>query len=276
MSCAALRVWLSLAAVLSLTASLAQAQPPDVLREYRFLPRLSTLEVTGGFAGLDIEAHIEGTFGFVNGFIEEFPHLRRYAAFVDVQAEAINPTDFGPYSFDLESTLKLSELDGTPRPWIGPLDVYRFVGEDGQGAPLRIHVAQLGRWLLMSGANDPPCCDFFNYRIRAVARQTPLADFTEDGAIDDADRGRWERGFGAALAHGASLVDGDANGNRWIDGGDFLSWQQQRGEAAPSFVEFEAALAAAGALVTAAPEPATWMVFLTGSTLLAARRRRAS
>ena len=46
----------------------AAASHPDFLRNYRFIPSRSTLEVTGGFAGIDETSHVRGTFGLVTGY----------------------------------------------------------------------------------------------------------------------------------------------------------------------------------------------------------------
>ena len=100
------------------------AQPPNVLRNFRFVPSYSTLDLTGGFAGFDLDLSIHGTFGLETGFHSPDAHLslRRFARFVDVDAEALNPTDFGPYSFDLDDALNLSGLHGKPDVLLLPLE----------------------------------------------------------------------------------------------------------------------------------------------------------
>ena len=89
--------------LLSQAATNALGQPPDFLRNYRFLPRHSTLHVTGGFAGFDIEANIFGRYGLVTGFdyggpsIDPIvPSLHPFAKFVDVDAVAITKTHQRP------------------------------------------------------------------------------------------------------------------------------------------------------------------------------------
>jgi len=53
------------------------------------------------------------------------------------------------------------------------------------------------------------------------------ADFDEDGDVDADDLVLWDAGYG--LAGGAVHMDGDANGDMKVDGGDFLIWQLQLG-----------------------------------------------
>ena len=228
------------------------AQPPDMLRNYRFLPRHSVLHVQGGFGGFDIDANVEGHFAFVNGYRIEFPNIKSYAAFRHVDAVAINPTDFGPYSFDLDATLNLSGLEGEQLPVAAPFDVFKFRGHEGQEAPMDLTVIRLGRWLYMRGSNDAPCCDFFDYEIEAIARQIPYADFTRDDYIDRRDLIAWIRSFGRD-GHGDSDNDLDS------DGGDFLNWQRGYGEEMPSMEMFAslAAISAQQAALSAVPEPGT-------------------
>ena len=72
----------------------AAASHPDILRNYRFIPSRSTLDVTGGFAGIDETFHAFGKFGLVTGYEEGvsctalgcFPTHVPFAEFVDVDA----------------------------------------------------------------------------------------------------------------------------------------------------------------------------------------------
>ncbi|MCC6492765.1 MAG: hypothetical protein IT424_07075 [Pirellulales bacterium] len=63
------------------------------------------------------------------------------------------------------------------------------------------------------------------------------ADFNRDYKIDAADLDRWRTNVG--LASGADRSQGDADGDADVDGGDFLVWQRQLGNAINSgFVPF--------------------------------------
>jgi hypothetical protein len=241
-------------------AAPAVAQPPDFFREYQFLTGQSTLAVQGGFAGFDIELPIYGEFGFVTGYHSDFTSLNPYAAFLNVDAQAINPTDFGPYSFDIDDSLNLSGLDGVPLPTGEPFDLYRFEGVDGQGAPMELHVATLGRWLYMRGANEPPCCDFFQYEIRALARQMPHPDFDGNGLVDSADLAYWE-------AHAGIDAAADLDGNGMTDGADFLALQRELGLVPPTADYFDALISAAladGPLAASVPEPLSLGLLVVG------------
>ncbi len=268
-------VCFGLAFLLSQAATNALGQPPEFLRNYRFLPHHSTLHVTGGFAGFDIEANIFGKYGLVTGFDNggpsidpSVPSLDPFAKIVDVDAVAINPTDFGPYSFDLDETLNLSGLEGKPLPIFFPavlpnIEVFQFRGVEGQGAPFELFAVTIGPWMFMKGANDAPCCDFFDYEIKAVARQMPFADFDGDDTVAASDLSRWENGYGQSGTGSSLELSGDSDLDGDVDGHDFLNWQVQRGETMPSIAEFEAMLAsslAAISSVSAVPEPTTLLL----------------
>ena len=263
----------------------ALGQPPDFLRNYRFLPWHSTLHVTGGFAGFDIEANIFGKYGLVTGFNiggPILPSLDPFAKFVDVRAQAINPTDFGPYSFELDATLNLSGLEGEPLPIFFPavlpnINVYKFKGVDGQGAPIKVHALTIGRWMFMKGENNAPCCDFFNYEFRSLARQAPFADVNDDDVVDDYDLARMMSNFGAYSAADDMSSSGDTDSDGDIDGTDVLAWQRQHGERTP-LDDFDAMLtnilATSAASVEAVPEPCSLvLVSLALAASFAIRRR---
>ncbi|MBX3427911.1 MAG: hypothetical protein KF688_19685 [Pirellulales bacterium] len=49
-------------------------------------------------------------------------------------------------------------------------------------------------------------------------------DFNNDGIVDGSDLPRWKSGFGTAVH--AQFAQGDATGDRRVDGADFLVWQR--------------------------------------------------
>lgn len=268
----------------------ALGDPPDLLRNYRFITRHSTLDVSGGFAGFDMDLPIHGSFGLVTGYrytkdsIDAIPRLQRYAEFVDVQAEAINPTDFGPYSFDLDESLNLSGLEGAPGPLMLPLDNWLFGGVDGQGAKMSLHAIEVDRWLVMFGSNDTVCCDYFDYEITAIARQMPFADFDLDGDSDRDDfrrlvanfglwdGGLWDGGlWDGGQSSEAMLEYGDSDGDGDVDGTDFLNLQRDQGETVESVLGFATSTVASS--VRTVPEPASYMLALLGLTGIMLRRR---
>jgi len=238
-------------------------------RSYEFLPRLSTLHQSGGIAGLDERFTIHGPFDFaseLNHSILPGPDAR----FLNVEAWASHP--ILRYILPIDKTLQLSQLKGK-QIFSGPhgLEVFRFRGEEGQGAPMKLHVATLGRWMYMRGQNDPPCCDFFNYEIRALARQDRWSDFDESGMVGADDLQRWEESFGTSqrLAEEADMLSGH----------DFLRWQRQFGEHEPSLTEFDAMIdtaivAANSTTLTNVPEPTSSVLLAISSVFLTGRRWR--
>lgn len=85
------------------------------------------------------------------------------------------------------------------------------------------------------------------------------ADFDEDGNVDLEDLDNWQAGYG--IAGTAMHMDGDANGNQYVNGLDFLAWQRQFG----SGIEPLAGLAVA-------PEPAAVLLMLIGMAVIFAGR----
>ncbi|MCG8450092.1 MAG: matrixin family metalloprotease [Pirellulales bacterium] len=74
------------------------------------------------------------------------------------------------------------------------------------------------------------------------------ADFDEDGDVDADDLADWRSGFGKT--GNATHADGDANGDRNVDGSDFLTWQRQYGATAAS----------AAAAAVSVPEPSAFLL----------------
>jgi len=211
-------------------------------RHYQFLPRASVLRQTGGFAGVDYLYRVEGTFDFTITptllsvyppvFVGDFHN-------VDAAGKALRGGD----EVQLDDAINLSALEGSSG-MTQPSHVFRFRGKTLDGSHMELWAALHGPWLYMRGGTTPPegGADFFEYRIRALARHRPLADLNDDGLVDGAD-----------LANLANLAASTGD-----FGENFLSWQQQYGEAPPSEAQFEAAIAAAALNVaTTVPEPAS-------------------
>ncbi|MBX3427311.1 MAG: hypothetical protein KF688_16655 [Pirellulales bacterium] len=255
---------------------------PDALRSYRFVPALSTLRESGGFAGFVTDFTIRGSFDFVTYYgygSGPEPSIVRKALFDDVEAWASHP--ILAYVLNVDRELGLSTLSGTLAPLGLPIDVYRFTGSNDDGHPVELYTASVGRWLYLRGETSPPCCDFFKYEVRAVARLATLADRNRDGQVDRGDLTQWGSDFGLPAA--AALDDSNALGAGVVDGGDFLAWQREASAAPPDFATLDAAISAALASssdaatiasVAVAPEPATLILGIVAAGLAWGRRSR--
>ncbi len=116
-------VVLSLCVAVGWLQTQAIADPPLLLRDYRFITDKSTVGVTGGLEGVNWQFNILGRFGLVTGYNEESggpttnaPSLVPYAAFTDVKAILFDPRRATPLpspGWDLDQALKLSGLKGS-------------------------------------------------------------------------------------------------------------------------------------------------------------------
>jgi hypothetical protein len=241
-----------LAFLIGLLSTAASADPPLLLRDYRFITDKSTVEVTGGFAGVDWPLNILGAFGLATGYnyVSSGPTdhaaLEPFAEFTEVKAILFDPRRASPMpspGWDLDETLNLSGLKGT---FTVPDDLY-FLGADGQGQAIRLEAAITGRLVhLTGGTSDPRCCDMFRYKVDAWAHQLPWADFNADDRVDAADLTIWRQNFGTSVAPGTS---GDANGDGVVDAGDYTVWRDQMGESDGITVAGQAAVPEPGTLV---------------------------
>lgn len=235
--------------------------PPDVLHNYRFLPRHSTLDVTGGIAGVQLTYNLFGKFGIATGYDQSPlavypPILVPHAEFVDVHAAALLDSHVADAAFvPLERFFDLESLYGTfelGAPWH-----LTFIGKDAQGARFELNAVQYGRLLHLRGGNAPGCCDFFQYEIDAFAHLAPYSDFNFDGRVDRKDLSALISNLG--MAAGASLEDGDADGDGDVDGKDFFAWQRDAGTVIDMSV-----FADLDAVASPVPEPAAMLLSLLG------------
>jgi hypothetical protein len=258
------------------TGQPAPAEHPSTLTPYRFLPRFSVLNQSGGIAGVDIDFRVHGRFDLLLDDDHE-PPWGNTATFENVQAWAAHP--ILAYVLDMDDVLNLSGLKGEQLPVAGPFDAYRFTGIAQDGSSVDLFASVIGPWLYLNGGTTPPdgSADYFEYELRAIARTRPYADFDENGIVDADDLDRWRAHFGDPSPSGVDVTSwGDANGDNAIDGRDFLEWQRQVGEMAPPLAALEAGIAevkAGLASITAVPEPSAIWLVATGAMAIFGRRR---
>jgi hypothetical protein len=252
----------------------ASAQPPEILRDYRFVPSHSDIHVSGGSPGYNMDLSVAGKFGLVTGYeygispTAHIPTLEPYAKLVDVQAILFNPLSAAPLpvpGWDLDETLNLSGLTGT----FSDPALLHFSGVDGQGIPIKLDASLRGSLLHLTGMNYLPptclsCTQFVGYEVNALAVTRPYADFNLDGVIDGADFSIWRDNMGLETA--ASFEHGDANGDGIVDAADYVIWRHTVGPTT-SFGAF----AESGASVNVVPEPTTIALALAGAVFLALR-----
>lgn len=265
------------AIVLAAIAPLAAADPPDILRDYRFITSHSTVHVSGGLPGYDMDLAITGRFGVVTGYdygvdpTAHIPTLVPHAEFVDVKAILFNPLSLAPLplpGWDLDKTLNLTGLTGTFR--TGDMSRLFFEGVDGQGAPIKLEAAVHDSLIHIVGANDPHCTtcspDFLGYKIDALGLLSKWTDFNSNGLVDTADYVLWRK-----TPMTATMTD---NGSEiTVDPGDYLDvWRAEFGQITSSETN------ASGASLTdgAVPEPATLMLLMFAGVNWCVRRRRAA
>lgn len=233
-------------------------RPPIQLEHYRVLPRLSTLHVSGGFAGFDDLYRLTGEYDFAHSIGPDSS-----ARFVDPEIWGSPISKYPTIAIvrDVDAELNLTGLKGEAIPVGAPFDVYGFRGETAEGSPLRLFAAVVGPWMYVKGASRarPDTADMFEYELRMVAHQRPFLDPNGDGRVDAADYvALRDQGGSSEALGGAGAVVGDSI---------LLDWQAQFGQEAPDFGSVDAMLgsmlANEGAPVassTPIPEPATLLL----------------
>jgi hypothetical protein len=225
--------------VCAVVAHQAVADPPIVLRDYRFIPSESSVDVTGGIADYDLKLTVAGTFGLVTGYEGEAtpvssapqpPELEPFAQFVNVHGILYNPLSATPSptpGWDLDKTLNMSGWTGTFSP-DDPNQLF-FLGADGQGVAMRVEATIEGGWLqITGGSSDPIGSKPVLYQIDALAHLLPFPDLNGDGAVTAADVVAMQQALTDPQAYEAQhdlssadfLALGDVNGDGVVNNAD--------------------------------------------------------
>ena len=244
----------------------AVAIPPDRIDHYKIVPRASVLQRTGGFAGVNDLFRLTGEYDFLQEWQGGTPTdpLLLTARFDNAEIWGAQITPPGTYIpaivLDVDELLNLESMRGELLPLGAPFDVYRFRGflQDTdatsplENSSIELFTALIGPWMFLYGETTPPrgSADFFEYKIKALARRGPWADMNEDGVVDAAD-------YTVARDHDPAML---------------YDWALQYGESEPDTEALEAMMVAAMSNSTAVPEPGA--MGLAALACLAVWRRR--
>lgn len=263
------------AVVMAALVTSAAADPPDILRNYRFVTSHSTVHVSGGLPGYNMDLSIDGRFGVVTGYdysvdpTAHIPTLVPHAEFVDVKAILFNPLSLAPLpvpGWDLDKTLNLTGLAGTFQ--TGDSSRLYFQGVDGQGAPIKLEAAVRDPLIHIVGANDPRCAacgrDLIGYTIDAYGILPKQVDYNADGIVDAADYVMWRKTpTTSVMTDNGSQIE--------IEPGDFFDlWRAEFGQLESGGSSAATALSSGSAV----PEPTTFTLVLVGVFMLARWRIR--
>ncbi|HZZ28500.1 MAG TPA: dockerin type I repeat-containing protein [Pirellulales bacterium] len=264
----------------------AWADTALVLRDYRFIPSESTVQVTGGIADYSLQLHIAGQFGLFTGLNETMNPLRLepVAGFANVHGILFNDMSASPVpvatisatplptpGWDLDKTLNLSGLTGTFTAG-DPNDLF-FFGADGNGVAERFEATLDDGWLhLTGGTTDPSSSKPVIYRVDALAHLLPFPDFNGNGVVDSADIVAMQQALAAPTAYEAQHD---------ISPQDFLSLGDVNGDGVVNNMDLQSLLdylkSSAATAASPVPEPASWEIALAAAAALGAmfaRRRK--
>ncbi len=250
----------------------ASASLADVLVDrsdrYQLVPRYSVLGRTGGFAGEAVRFRLTGDFQFDQTF--DFGPFGSYIQRGDFTRAEVwgsrisSPTPVITPVIDVDEILNLKDIPGLLVPSFGPFDVYLFQGQLDDGSDIELYTALFGDWMFLYGGTEAPAgsADFFEYKIRALARTRPWADMNDDGIIDGADYSLLRDSLDGAV--------GSATGGN-IDGLTLEDWREQFGETLPDLAAIEGMFESS--LSASVPEPGAIYLVVVG-LLCTVRRRR--
>lgn len=246
-----------------LTSAARAQDPAQILDHYRLLPRHCTLQQTGGIAGFDLKYRLIGEYDLLHRAGWDAPAKFRNA---EIWGSQISDQPVIAMVIDVDQILNLEGLTGQRLPVAAPFDVYQFKGNTSDGSSVNLLASVIGPWMYLRGGTQPPpgSADYFIYRLQALARSKPFADFNDDGVVDGAD----------FVMHRNS---GGTAGNSVTAGAGLNEWRQQFGESVPDLAAMDMMLSAAVGSGGAVPEPGSALyVVVCGIVLACARFRRSA
>ena len=260
------------AILFSLSASAALAEVlPDRSDHYKLIPRYSVLGRSGGIVGDAVRFRLSGDYLYDQSF--EFGPFGSYIQRAEFARAEVWGSLTTPYPtpalvtpavvIDVDEILNLKNIPGHLVPSFGPFDVYLFEGQLDDGSDIELYTALLGPWMFLYGGTEAPqgTADFFEYKVRALARTRPWADMNDDGVIDGADYTMIRN----SLDDATGAITGGVSDGLTLD-----DWNEQFGEVLPDLAAIEGMFESA--LAASVPEPGTLCLVLVG--LLGTVRRR--
>jgi hypothetical protein len=237
--------------------------PPDFIHHYKVVPRVSTMEQTGGLTSVALHYRVSGDYDFAQLSLP--PGAAKFAN-SDLSGTLLAPTP-APVVVDVDKIFNLDGLIGKQLPVAAPFDVYQFQGTASDGSMVNLYAALHGPWMYMRGGTQPPLgsTDLFSYHLRALARTGRFADLNADGVVNILDYILLRKNGPATasdIAAGATLSD----------------WRADFANTMPDILAMDASLTTAlsgiGLSTSGVPEPASFVLVLGGGLFLAGLRRR--
>lgn len=251
-------------AFLILTTGAAIAGSPfDVVKAYRFIPRLSDVVESGGITGRELDYTVWGKFDLNFGPEVSIPELPIHPAFENVQSW-LNPDSLLTYVLLTDEEFGLTRLEGNYH----RQNRIVFEGATTKGTSVHLEAAFAGRLLKLAGETHPACCDQFAYSINAIAVTGPYTDFNFDGIVNAADYTILRNHLG--MISGATLEQGDGDGD--VDHADYAAWKHDLGNVLDDMLLFEPPTIS----IAAAPEPTALLLLVTALLAVPIRRWRLS
>ncbi len=203
-------------------AGTSQATPPIYLDEFDFIEEDSSLKITGGFAGINQDCNIAGSFGLAFDHVMIGDHPTNYQLVPFVSFAAVDSVLTSPPGLlgtpnwmagtDLDSLLNLTGLEGSYVFMPDPPGLL-FTGVDGQSQPMTVRLTVEYKRLHLVGENQAGCCDMFNYWLDAYADIPLFGDINRDGFVGLADLDLVLAGFSQ---HMPPLMRPDVSGDGYV------------------------------------------------------------